>query len=40
MLENTEQEMPDDFTEMYLKTFGTLPKIGQKTEEAEETSND
>ena len=40
MLENTEQEMPVDFTEMYLKTFGTLPKIDQKIEQKEETDEE
>lgn len=43
MLENSDQEMPADFTEMYLKTFGTMPKIEQAPEEKiekEEPVND
>ena len=40
MLEKTEQEMPADFTEMYLKTFGTLPKIDSKTEETKKVDEE
>ena len=36
MLENTEQEMPLDFKEMYYKTFGVMPKIDETEIEKEE----
>ena len=32
MLDNTNQEMPSDFTEMYLKTFGIMPPTEVKHE--------
>lgn len=36
MLDNTNQEMPNDFTEMYLKTFGIMPPTEKKEEEKDE----
>ena len=32
MLDNTREEMPSDFTEMYLKTFGIMPPTEVKSE--------
>ena len=39
MLENTEQEMPLDFKEMYYKTFGVMPKIDETEKEEPEQNN-
>ena len=36
MLDNSNQEIPSDFTEMYLKTFGIMPPTEKKNEEKEE----
>ena len=39
MLDNTNQEMPSDFTEMYLKTFGIMPHTEEKKEEKVEANS-
>ena len=39
MLDNTNQEMPSDFTEMYLKTFGIMPPTENKKEEKKDASD-
>ena len=36
MLDNSNQEMPSDFTEMYLKTFGIMPPTETKAEKEKE----
>ena len=39
MLDNTNQEMPSDFTEMYLKTFGIMPPTEVEKEEKYEANS-
>lgn len=39
MLDNTNQEMPNDFTEMYLKTFGIMPPTDNPKEESKDEAD-
>ena len=39
MIDNSNNDMPNDFTEMYLKTFGIMPPTETKKEEKEEANS-